>query len=73
MSHTFIQAVEETLDLPAGTLNEGSDFKSYPSWDSLAALSIIVLVEDHFKKNIDTAVLKNSATLGDLLAQITAR
>lgn len=69
----FIQALEETLELPAGTLNERSDFKASPAWDSLAALSIIVLVEDHFKKSIDASVLKRSNTVGELLATIAAR
>lgn len=69
----FIQAVEETLELPPGTLHEDSDFKASPAWDSLAALSIIVLVEDHFKKSIDASVLKSSSTFGELLAKIAAR
>jgi len=72
--HTeFIQALEEILDVPPGSLNESSNFKELPEWDSLAALSVMVKIEDSYKKVIDPSVLKNSITIGELIANIKAR
>lgn len=72
MSADFIQALEEILDVPPGSLNESSDFKNLPEWDSLAALSVMVKIEDSYKKLIDPSVLKSSRTIGELLAHIKA-
>ncbi len=72
MNAKFIQAFEEILDVPPGTLNEDSDFKERPEWDSLAALSVMVKIEDSYKKVIDPSVLKNSRTIGELIANIKA-
>lgn len=72
MNTEFIQALEEILDVPLGSLNEASDFKEQPEWDSLAALSVMVKIEDSYKKVIDPLVLKNSRTIGELIANIKA-
>lgn len=72
MNSEFIQALEEILDVPPGSLNETSDFKELPEWDSLAALSVMVKIEDTYKKVIDPSVLKNSRTIGELIAHIKA-
>lgn len=70
MSNEFIQALEEILDVAPGSLNENSDFKAHPEWDSLAALSAMVMIEDKYKKVIDPSVLKNSKTIRELIANI---
>ena len=72
MSIEFIQALEEILDLAPGSLKHDSDFKAVPEWDSLAALSVMVKIEDTYKKVIDPSVLKNSSTVAELIANIEA-
>jgi acyl carrier protein len=72
MNTEFIQALEEILDVLPGSLDEASDFKELPEWDSLAALSVMVKIEDSYKKVIDPSVLKNSRTIGELIANIKA-
>ena len=72
MNAEFIQALEEILHVPSGSLNEASNFKELPEWDSLAALSVMVKIEDSYKKVIDPSVLKESTTIGELIANIKA-
>lgn len=72
MNSKFMQELEEILDLPAGSLNEASDFKELPEWDSLAALSVLVMIEDNYKMMIDPSLLENSKTVGELLAHLKA-
>ena len=72
MNSEFIQALEEILDVPPASLNEASDFKDLPEWDSLAKLSVMVMIEDNYKKLIDPSLLENSRTIGELLAHLKA-
>ena len=71
MSMDLIHGMEEVLDLATGSLNEETDFKALAEWDSLAALSLMVLIEDNYKKVIDPAVLKSSRTIAELAENIT--
>ena len=68
----FIQAFEETLDLPAGSVTAQTAFKELPEWDSLAQLSMMTVIEDIYRKVIDPALFRHSATIGDLLAAVEA-
>lgn len=70
MSMDLIHGMEEVLDLATGSLNEETDFKALAEWDSLAALSLMVLIEDNYKKVIDPAVLKSSRTIAELAENI---
>lgn len=72
MNTEFIQAMAEILDVLPSSLNEDSNFKDLPEWDSLAALSVMVKIEDTYKKVIDPSVLRNSRTIGELIANIKA-
>lgn len=68
----FIQAFEESLDLPAGSVTAATEFKELAEWDSLAQLAVMTIIEDQFRKVLDPALLKNSRTIGELLAGIQA-
>ncbi|MDR1514368.1 MAG: hypothetical protein LBS45_01625 [Synergistaceae bacterium] len=39
-------------------------------WDSLAKLSIIIMFDQHFNKNIDTPVLSAFKTIGDIVNEM---
>jgi acyl carrier protein len=66
----FIEAFEENLDLEPGSVNANTDFKALAEWDSLAQLSVITMIEDIYHKVIDSSVLKNSKTIGELVANV---
>lgn len=70
MSMVLINGMEEILDFAPGSLNLDTDFKALGEWDSLAALSLMVLIEDIYKKIIDPAVLKRSRTIAELVENI---
>jgi acyl carrier protein len=68
----FIREFEENLDLAPGSLSPATEFKELAEWDSLAQLSVMTLIEDIYNKVIDPGVLKNSRTIGDLIANVGA-
>lgn len=70
MKNNFVRAFEEILDVEPGSLSGDADFKSHPEWDSLAALSVITMIEDVYKKVIDPSVLKTSKTIEELRLKV---
>jgi len=68
----FISAFEETLDLPAGSVGPQTVYRDLPDWDSLAQLAVMTIIEDVYKKVVDPAIIRNSRTVGDLLAAVQA-
>lgn len=62
----LISGIEEILEAPPGTLSGATDFKAHPNWDSLAALSTMVHMEDLFQKVVDPAAMKRAASIGEL-------
>jgi len=47
-------------------LNEETEFKELPGWDSIVSLGLIVLASDMFNKSIDAEVVNNCSTIRDL-------
>lgn len=63
---TFIEIVAECLEVEDVTLQEDFQFKMHPKWDSLAALGLIVAIEDEYGVVLNDGDLQNLHTLQDL-------
>lgn len=59
--------LEELLELEEGTLNENTELKGLEEWDSIAALSLIVLLDEEFKKTVSGKQVKEFKTVKDIL------
>lgn len=68
----FISAFEETLDLAPGSVTPGTAYRDLPEWDSLAQLAVMTIIEDIYKKVVDPALIRNSKTVGELVAAVQA-
>lgn len=64
----FLAALEEMLELDAGSLSPDTALDSLDSWDSLAVISFIALVDEHFDHVVAGEDLAKAKTIGDLLA-----
>ncbi|MBP7338255.1 acyl carrier protein [Niveispirillum sp.] len=64
----FLAALEEMLELDAGSLSPDMALDSLDSWDSLAVISFIALVDEHFDHVVAGEDLAKAKTIGDLLA-----
>lgn len=60
--------IEEALDTEEGILTAETKLSDVDSWDSIAALSLIVMLDEHFGKTISGAQIKVLSTVGDILA-----
>lgn len=59
--------IEEAWDLDEGTLNESIVLNDFEEFDSLAKLSLIVLCDDEFEKELTGEIIKSFVTIKDIL------
>lgn len=54
-------------------LTADTEFKSLDEWTSLAALSIIAMIDDEYEVSINGNDIRNSETMGDLFELIKSK
>lgn len=62
-----LNLLEEMLDLEEGTLNEDMQINEVENWDSMAAISLIALLDEHFNKQISAIEIKSFKSVKDIL------
>ncbi|KAA0685589.1 acyl carrier protein [Azospirillum brasilense] len=64
----FLLALDEMLELDPGTLTGAEELESIDSWDSLAVISFIALVDEKLGHVVEGEKLVKAKTVDDLLA-----
>lgn len=64
---TKLNLLEDMLELEQGALEVTINLESLESWDSLAAISLIALVDEHFEKRLTGAMIKEFKTVQDII------
>lgn len=59
--------IEEVLDVEAGILTPETLLTDVEEWDSIAALSLIVMLDEKFEKTVSGAQIKGLASVSDIL------
>ena len=59
--------LEDMFELDEGTLTPETDLESLEEWDSMAKLSLIVLMDDEFGKTLKSDDIKGFKTIQDVL------
>ena len=62
-----IELLEEMMELDEGTLMPETDLEDIEEWDSMAKLSLIVLVDDECGKSLTGQEIKGFTTVQDIL------
>lgn len=60
--------IEEVLDVEEGSLTPETSLSEVEEWDSISALSLIVMLDDNFDKTISGAQIQELETVKDILA-----
>jgi len=60
----YLAKLAVILEVPA--VNEGDDLKAFPSWDSLAVLSVIAMLDSSYGVNLRAADFQTVKTAADL-------
>ena len=67
---TFLRQVDELFELPPGTLKGPEALESLENWNSMAMVSYVALVDEHFQYIISPRQFANCNTVNDLLGLI---
>jgi acyl carrier protein len=62
-----LNALEEMMELDEGTLSPETSLDDVEEWDSLAALSLVVLLKEEFDKKITGQEIRAFLTIRDIL------
>lgn len=63
-----IALMEEIMDVEEGTLTIDSVLAEFDEWDSVAILSFIAAIDEHFDKTIKGSQIKKFVTVKDAIA-----
>ncbi len=64
MSDPLIEVFSEGLGLPADALSEETSPDNTPEWDSLAAMTMVTLLEDAFEVTLKTRDIMKMRSIG---------
>jgi acyl carrier protein len=70
---TFIPHFAEALETDAAELAADTAFKDLANWDSLAALSVIAMIDEHYGVSVGGTDLEQSRSLQDLWQLVAQR
>lgn len=63
-----IKLLAEVLEIDASAIEENTELASLSTWDSMTALALIVLLEEHFERSdIDGNQIKRFKIVADIL------
>lgn len=62
-----LKSLEEIMELDDGTLQPDMELSEIEEWDSLSALSFVVLLGDEFNKKISGKAIRAFQTVQDML------
>lgn len=62
-----LELLEDLFDMDEGTLEASAELASLENWDSMAKLSLIVLMDDEFGKTLKSEEIKQFRTIQDIL------
>ena len=59
--------IEEVLDVETGSLTRETLLAEVGEWDSIAALSLVVMLDEKFEKTVSGVQIKALASVNDIL------
>lgn len=62
-----LSLLEEMLDVEEGSLYESMELITISEWDSMASISFIALLDEHFSKHISANEIKSFKSVSDIL------
>jgi len=68
-----LNIIEEVLDIQPHSIDTTFRFKDHESWDSLATLSLLVLIQEVFGKIVSNDELSRVFTSGELMVLVESK
>lgn len=69
----FFAKIEEILDSAPGSVSDASIVQDQEGWDSVAALSLIAMIDESYGVSLEGTEILGCPTAGDLLTLVEQR
>lgn len=69
----FIKLLEDLFEVSEGSISAMDSFREYDTWDSLALLSLMALLEDEFNMTIPRDDFEKIITIEDLYVYVISK
>jgi len=70
----FVRAFEAAIEgIPPNSLKPDTAFTAIEQWDSLAALTVLAMIDADYEVQVSGNELKSCKTLGDLFAIVSKK
>ena len=69
----FFGQIEEILDSESGSVSAGSVVQDQDGWDSVAALSLIAMIDENYGVSLEGSEIIRCPTMGELFALVQQR
>ncbi|MEH7011452.1 acyl carrier protein [Neobacillus niacini] len=63
----FLLELADLLEIERSEIANDYQLEENENWDSLALISVIVMVDEHFKQSVSSEALRKCKIIGDLL------
>ena len=63
----LVSLIEDTLELESGSLKAETKLEDVEAWDSIAVISLIAIVDEHYGKTVSAVDISKFRTVGDIL------
>jgi acyl carrier protein len=63
----FLLELSDLLEIERSEITNDYQLEENENWDSLALISVIVMVDEHFKETVSNEALRKCKVIGDLL------
>jgi len=70
MEKKFVEQLKDILEMENIEVNMEDKFRDYENWDSMAALSVIAMIDDEFGVVINGEDFRQLNTVGDLIQAV---
>ena len=72
-NNEFLLLLDELLELEPGTVKGSETLDSFESWNSLAVISLMALVDEHFGISLQPRQIAACSTIADLVGLLGDR
>ncbi|MEH7112174.1 acyl carrier protein [Neobacillus niacini] len=63
----FLVELADLLEIESSEITSDYQLEVNENWDSLALISVIVMVDEHFRQTVSSEALRKCKVIGDLL------
>lgn len=72
-THDFYRELETILELPSGSIVGTERLSDFPGWNSLAAIALIVMVDERLGYSVDATMLSKCESVADICRLVSSR